>query len=64
MDKINGWKTIIFSGLTTVTGILAMMGVPLPGNFADEATGAVMTIIGLIGAILRTVTTGPVGWQK
>lgn len=64
MDKLNGWKTIIFSALTTMTGLLAMAGVPLPGNFADETTGAVMSVIGVIMTILRAITTGPVGWSK
>ena len=60
MNKLDGWKTIIASFLVGITGVFGMAGMDLNID-SNAVAGAIMTVIGVVFAILRTVTTGPVG---
>jgi len=64
MKNLEGWKTIITASLTTLAGVLAMVGVELPGGIVDEASGAIVALMGVVFAALRTITNGPIGWKK
>ena len=58
---MKGYKTIIFNGILVLTGLAEMSGLVLPENFANDVNGAVLAVVGVVGAVLRAVTTGPVG---
>ena len=64
MNNIDGWKTIITAGLTTIVGVLAMLGVELPGDFVDQASGGIVAVMGALFGALRVITSGPVGWKR
>jgi len=62
MDAIKGFKTLIFSGITTVAGLLLATGVIGPESHdyvlanLELFYGSVVTIVGLIAGGLRLVT--------
>lgn len=64
MGKLQGYRTIISSAIVTICGILVMMGYDVPTEFSDQATGAVMSVIGVIFGVLRIFTSTPVGQKK
>lgn len=59
VKKIKGWKTVIFSVL------LGILGVVETARWADilpkEKVGIILIVIGIIGVILRAFTTGSIG---
>ena len=56
---LTGWKTIIASGLATLFGALAVVDWnPLIQN---EGAGWTAVALGVVMAVLRAVTTTPVG---
>jgi hypothetical protein len=66
--NIKGWRTLIAAGVTVLLGLADALGAidvrPLIRVFVhgDEAqVGAVMTALALTFALLRLITTGPVG---
>ncbi len=69
--KVKGWRTILAAGLTALLGIADVFGAidlrPLVAVLVhgDEAKlGAVMTVLAIIFALLRFVTTTPIGGGK
>ena len=58
LNGLKGWKTLIFSMLTAMVGVLQLT------NWADllgsSKAGVAMTVVGIIGAILRFQTDSPV----
>jgi hypothetical protein len=54
---VSGYKTIIFSVLTTLLGILQSQGIT---DIVATHPGAIMTAVGLITGILRVVTTSAI----
>lgn len=62
--NLEGWRTIIASGMVTIVGILSALGVPMPGDFADEVTGATMAVLGVFFTVMRIITKTPVGGSK
>lgn len=63
METLAGWKTVLFNGLVMGVGLLDMFGIVLPENFAQDVNGLILVAIGVIGTLLRAVTTGVVGWK-
>lgn len=61
MNAVKGYKTILFNAILVVTGLAAEFGVALPENFAQDLNGAILSSIGVIGIILRAITTTPMG---
>ena len=60
---LKGWKTIIFSGAVALLGVAqATDWTSVLGT--SPYVGWIVTGIGIAGAILRTVTTTPVGQSK
>lgn len=56
---LKGWKTLIFSAATALLGVASTMD--WTSVLAGPWGGWVMTGVGIAGAVLRTVTTTPVG---
>jgi hypothetical protein len=68
---LKGWRTIVAAILTGLLGLADAVGAldlrPLVRVFVhgDEAqVGAVMTVLAVLFALLRLVTTTPVGGEK
>jgi hypothetical protein len=66
--KVKGWRTLIAAGATGLIGLADVAGAidlrPLVRVFVngdEAAVGAVMTALALGFALLRLITTGPVG---
>ena len=60
MDKLKGWKTLLFNAGVAVLGVAqAFDWTSVLG--ATPYSGWVVTGIGVVGMILRSVTTTPVG---
>ena len=66
--RIKGWRTLIVAGATGLIGLADVLGAvdlrPLVRVFVngdEAAVGAVMTALALGFALLRMITTGPVG---
>lgn len=64
MDKLKGWKSVLFNTLVAAVGGLQLLGMDLPGDFADDLNGAILAVVGVIGVFLRAVTDTPVGWKR
>jgi hypothetical protein len=71
LSRITGWRTIAAALLTGLVGIADVVGAidlrPLVRVFVhgdEAAVGAVMTLLALMFALLRLITTGPVGGEK
>ncbi len=69
--KLKGWRTIAAAILTALLGLADAIGAidlrPLIRVFVhgDEAqVGAVMTTLAIVFALLRLVTTTPIGGEK
>lgn len=54
---MSGWKTIVFAAATTLLGILQSVGVT---DFVAAHPGAVTTVVGVVIALLRVITTTPI----
>jgi hypothetical protein len=70
-SKMRGWRTMLAAALTGVLGLADAFGAidlrPLVRVFVhgDEAqVGAVMTALALVFALLRLITTSPVGGDR
>jgi uncharacterized membrane protein len=63
MNILKGWKTVLFNGILFVVGVLDMLGVGLPDDFASEVNGALVALIGVVGVILRNFTNSEIGWK-
>jgi chromate transport protein ChrA len=66
--RLKGWRTLIAAGLAAMLGLADVFGAidlrPLVRVFVhgdEAAVGAVMTALALGFALLRLITTGPVG---
>ena len=60
LDKIKGWKTMCVAGVTAALGFI--QSTDLGKIITDpRVMGYVLLSVGIIMAILRTVTTTPVG---
>lgn len=57
VDKLEGFKTIVFNTIILIASILSMFGFILP---EDEQKGIAGAIIAIIGIVIRFKTTGPV----
>lgn len=64
MNKLEGWKTLLFNGILFFVGLIEQAGIVLPENFAADLNGAVLMVIAVVGTVLRAVTNSPVGWKK
>jgi hypothetical protein len=69
--RIKGWRTLIVAGATGLIGLADVLGAvdlrPLVRVFVngdEAAVGAVMTALALGFALLRMITTGPVGERE
>lgn len=53
---ITGWKTLLFNSILIVIGALQTLDWVhlIPNN--PQITGAIITVLGVIGAIIRTLT--------
>lgn len=56
MPNPQGYRSIIAFGLVTLFGLF---GVDLAPEMIEQYTGAIITVIGLLGIVLRAITTGP-----
>jgi hypothetical protein len=70
-NRIRGWRTIAAALLTALIGIADVAGAidlrPLVRVLVhgdEAAVGAMMTLLALMFALLRLITTGPVGREK
>lgn len=57
-------KTMWFSGLTGIAGLFALADKLPWATISPQWGGAVLLGLGTITAVLRSVTTGPVGTGK
>jgi len=65
LDMLEGWRTIIFNSVLVVTGTLTSLDIiSTPENFMSDLNGAMVALIGVVGFVLRMITTGVVGWKK
>jgi hypothetical protein len=53
---MKGWKTLLFSALVAVLGVLQTADL---ADILGDNAGPALVIIGAISAALRMVTTGP-----
>lgn len=62
---MKGYRTLIFSGVVFLLGLVtSVTGVEFPEDSAEELTGGIMIAIGIISAVLRTLTDTPVPMLK
>jgi uncharacterized membrane protein len=61
MNKIKGWKTVMFNMILVATGSAEMAGIQLPDTFAQDLNGAILAGIGVVGIILRAFTNSGMG---
>jgi hypothetical protein len=61
MPTIQGWRTLAFFLATTVVGALQSFNWVqiLPAN--SQMAGTIVAVIGVIGMVLRSITTTPIG---
>ena len=60
-NLMKGYRTLTFNALVFLVGVLDMMGVALPENFAADLNGAILAIVGAVGVVLRALTTTKIG---
>jgi hypothetical protein len=60
---MKGYKTLVYNGILLLVGLAEMAGLTFPDSFADDLNGAVLAVVGVIGIILRAITTTPIGKQ-
>ena len=58
---LEGYRTIIFNAILVVVGLSEATGYVFPENFAADVNGAILAVVGVVGVVLRVVTTGPMG---
>lgn len=56
-------KTVGVALLTALTGVLSAI-VPEIGAKAAEYTPTILTVLGVIMVVLRSVTSGKIGWEE
>lgn len=58
---MSGYKTLIFALVTAIVGVLQATDIAALLPQSPQAQGLVVTGIGIIAALLRFMTSGPVG---
>lgn len=62
---LTGWKTVIFSVLTAIVGALQGIGaVDWISLVGEQTSGIIVSVIGVVGVVLRFLTTTPIGTPK
>jgi hypothetical protein len=61
---MQGWKTIMFNAILVLVGLAEASGLVLPESFAADLNGVIIAVVGVVGVVLRAVTSSPVGWTK
>ncbi len=61
---LDGYKTIIISGLAFITGVGSMLNIPViveVANLLTTNTDVLLAAVGVVFGVLRIITKTPVG---
>ena len=59
---MRGWRTVAFNLAIAIVGVLEVTD--MTELLGSERAGMAMTAIGIVGMVLRSVTTTPVGRRQ
>lgn len=56
-------KTVLFNLVLTVSGVVSIF-LPMVGDFVTAHSAMILSVIGIIGVALRSVTNGKIGFGE